>query len=188
MSKAKEPYVFPARYAGSLDHPLRRWMQKPAKILGPYVGEGMTVVDLGCGGGYYTAELARLIGENGKVIAADLQQGMLDRTVANVIKAGLGKRVESHLCQADRIGISQKVDFVLAFWMIHELPDQTATFGELRTILNPGGMILIVEPIFHVTKRSFMKMIGALQSSGFIIVERPEVSLSRSVLARIVDN
>ncbi|MBK7733458.1 MAG: class I SAM-dependent methyltransferase [Bacteroidales bacterium] len=38
----------------------------------------MTVLDLGCGTGYFTLETAKLLDNNGKVIAADVQKGMLD--------------------------------------------------------------------------------------------------------------
>ena len=43
-----------------------------------YLQKGMTALDLGCGPGFFTMEMARLVGKTGKVIAADLQEGMLD--------------------------------------------------------------------------------------------------------------
>ncbi|MBK7711908.1 MAG: methyltransferase domain-containing protein [Bacteroidales bacterium] len=85
------PYVCPATYSGSLDNFLRRLMHKPAKILSPFIKEGMTVLDMGCGPGFFTAELARLVGEKGKVIAADLQQEMLDKMILKVSSLGLEK-------------------------------------------------------------------------------------------------
>ncbi|MBK9392138.1 MAG: methyltransferase domain-containing protein [Bacteroidetes bacterium] len=73
------PYVCPATYAGSLDNFLRRMMHKPEKILSPFLKEGMTALDMGCGPGFFTVDLARLVGDGGRVIAADLQQEMLDK-------------------------------------------------------------------------------------------------------------
>jgi ubiquinone/menaquinone biosynthesis C-methylase UbiE len=119
MASAKQPYVCPAEFAYSLDNLFRRLVHKSRKILEPYIREGMTVLDLGCGPGYFTADLARLAGEGGRVIAADLQQGMLEKMVTKIRETGLEKRIEAHLCQRDRIGIQGKVDFVLAFWMVH---------------------------------------------------------------------
>lgn len=182
MFKEKQPYVCPAEFAGSLDNFIRRIVHKPRKILEPFIKKGMTVLDLGCGPGYFTSEIARLVGEDGKVIAADLQQGMLDRMAAKIAGLELENRVESHLCQPERIGVSQKVDFVLAFWMVHEVPDQHRMFEELKSLLKPGGLIWIIEPKIHVTKKDFRRMIAKLESAGLKIIEKPVVSISRSVL------
>ncbi len=79
MIKEKRPHVCPAELACSLDNSIRRLVHKPRKILEAYIRKEMTVLDLGCGPGYFTIELANLVGDGGKVIAADLQQGMLDK-------------------------------------------------------------------------------------------------------------
>jgi ubiquinone/menaquinone biosynthesis C-methylase UbiE len=176
------PYVCPSTYSGSLDNFLRRMMHNPEKILSPFVKEGMTVLDMGCGPGYFTVELARLTGESGKVIAADLQQEMLDKMYMKVKSFGLDKTVEPHKCESARTGIKQKVDFILTFWMVHEVPDQKSFIEEMKSLLNPGGKILIAEPIIHVTKRSFSEMIARLESAGLKITSRPDIRFSRSVL------
>jgi ubiquinone/menaquinone biosynthesis C-methylase UbiE len=106
---------------------------------------------------------AKLVGKAGKVIAADLQQKMLDKMAGKIRGTDIEKRIEAHLCQADRIGISGKVDFILAFWMVHEVPDQQRMFDELKSMLNPGGKIWIIEPRFHVTRKAFNKMITRLE-------------------------
>jgi ubiquinone/menaquinone biosynthesis C-methylase UbiE len=176
------PYVCPATYSGSLDNFIRRLMHNPAKILRPFVKEGMTVLDMGCGPGYFIVELARLTGESGKVIAADLQQEMLDKMLQKVKSFGLEKRAVPHKCESERTGIKHKVDFILTFWMVHEVPDQNSFIEEMKSLLNPGGKILIVEPIIHVTKRSFNEMISRLESAGLQIVDRPDITFSRSIL------
>jgi ubiquinone/menaquinone biosynthesis C-methylase UbiE len=177
-----QPYVCPATFSGSLDNFLRRLAHKPEKILGPFVGEGMTVLDMGCGPGYFTAALAKLVGETGKVIAADLQQEMLDKMLLKLKKLGLDHRVEAHKCEAERTNIEKKVDFILTFWMVHEVPDQQRFLEELKSLLNPGGKILIVEPKFHVTVKDFDNMISRLKSTGLQIIQQPKVAISRSVV------
>jgi len=177
-----EPYVCPASLSGSLDNFMRRLIHKPEKILDPYIKEGMTVLDMGCGPGYFTAAMARLVGESGRVIAADLQQGMLDKMMQKITGFGLEKRVEPHLCQAERTGVEKKVDFILTFWMVHEVPDQQKFFEELRSLLKPGGKILIAEPKFHVTKSAFGAMTDTLEKEGLRIIERPHIAISRALV------
>ena len=50
----------------------RRWVQDPEEIVKPYVRRGSTVLDIGCGMGYFTIPLAGLVGEEGQVIALDI--------------------------------------------------------------------------------------------------------------------
>ena len=188
MSKEKRPYVCPMELACSLDNLLRKAVHNPRKILEPYISKNMTVLDLGCGPGFFTTELARLVGEKGRVIAADLQQGMLEKVLRKIRGTDLEQRVKILKCQDDKIGVSEKVDFVLVFWMVHEVPDQQWLFGELKSILNPGGRIWIIEPKIHVKERSFKKMIAYSESAGFEIIERPKVCLSRAVILSIRNN
>ncbi len=188
MGKENHPYVCPVEYSGSLDNFIRRLVHKPRRILEAHVGKGMTVLDLGCGPGYFTIELAKLVGEEGRVIAADIQQGMLDKVTGKIRGTDLEQRVEIHKCQDDMIGISQKVDFVLAFWMVHEVPDQDKLFTELKSVLKPGGNIYIIEPRFHVSLKLFESMITRIENTGFEITERPKVPLSRAVLLSMRNN
>jgi ubiquinone/menaquinone biosynthesis C-methylase UbiE len=177
-----QPYICPATFSGSLDNFLRRLVHKPEKILKPFIMEGMVALDMGCGPGYFTKEMAKLVGEGGKVIAADLQKAMLEKMKWKLKDCGLEERIEVHQCQSERTGIEKKVDFILTFWMVHEVPDQQSFFEELKSLLNPGGRILVVEPKIHVTKRSFSAMISRLETAGLQIVDRPHIAISRSLV------
>ena len=131
--------VCPVERSGSLDNMFRKWFQNPRKILAPHVREGMTVMDIGCGPGFFTVEMAFMIGESGHVIACDLQEGMLDK-LRNKIRGGeLESRIVTHLCQTGRLGVTEEVDFALAFYMVHEVPDKEGFFAEVYSVLKPGG-------------------------------------------------
>jgi len=174
--------VCPVERANSLDFRLRRWVQNPQKILRPYVKEGMTVLDFGCGPGFFTIDLAKMVGESGQVIAADLQEGMLDRLRKKIQRTDLQDRIILHQCDTNRIGLSKTIDFVLAFYMLHEVPDQEGFFNEIGRILKSKGEILIVEPPFHVSKSVFEATIRKAQNAGFVLVERPKVFFSKTAL------
>jgi len=182
MSKEINKRVCPAEFAGMLDNSIRRLFQNPRRLMEPYISKGMSVLDLGCGPGFFSIEIARIVSDSGKVIAADLQEGMLEKVNRKIKGTDLEKRIELHKCQVDKIGISEKVDFVLAFWMIHEVPDQYNLFRELESILKPPGKIFIIEPKFHVSDKSFGEMIKIAENSGFEISGRPKVVFSRTVL------
>jgi ubiquinone/menaquinone biosynthesis C-methylase UbiE len=187
MHNKNHPHVCPAQYSGSLDNSVRKLVHKPGRILAAHIRKGMTVLDLGCGPGFFTIEMAKLVGEAGRVIAADLQQGMLDKVSVKIRETELEHRIELHKCREDAIGISQKVDFVLAFWMVHEVPDQKRLFEEMKSVMNPGGRFWIIEPKIHVTEKAFQKMTGLLELTGLKIIEKPGIWLSRSVILTAED-
>ncbi len=174
--------VCPVGLAGTLDFNLRRLVQNPYKILQPYISNGMTVLDLGCGPGFFTIDMAKLAGSSGKVIAADLQEGMLALLDKKIQKAGL-YNIRTHKCGNNKTGLSEKVDFILVFYMLHEVEDQDSFIRELKTFLKPGGKVLIVEPKFHVTEKEFQGSISLLKQNGFDIIQRPGIFFSRTVVA-----
>ena len=177
--------ICPVERAGGLDNSLRKLFQNPQKILSPYINEGMTVLDLGCGPGFFSIEIAKMLNNSGKVIAVDLQEGMLEKVKNKIIGTEIEKRIEIHKCEEKKIGVTEKIDFILAFYMIHEVPDQDNLIKELKSILKPGGKIYIIEPKFHVSKKSFDCMISKLDTVGFDLIDRPKVFFSRAVLLTI---
>jgi ubiquinone/menaquinone biosynthesis C-methylase UbiE len=174
--------VCPVEKAGGLDNSIRRWIQNPEKIVKPYIKSGMVVLDLGCGPGFFTIEIAKILNGQGKVIAADLQEGMLKIVRQKIRKTELEQRIILHKCQSETIGITEKVDFILAFYMVHEVTDQDKLFLELKSILNLDGKILIVEPNFHVSKKTFSIMLEKAKKMGFKVIDRPKSFLNRAVV------
>ena len=77
-----------------LANPLRRPLYTPKSVLASYISEGMTVIEPGSGMGFFTIELARLVGPNGRVIAIDIQAEMLRVLTHRAEKAGLLSRID----------------------------------------------------------------------------------------------
>jgi ubiquinone/menaquinone biosynthesis C-methylase UbiE len=177
--------VCPVERAGGLDNPVRRLFQNPGKLLKPYIISGMTVLDLGCGPGFFSIEIAKLLKGRGKVIAADLQEGMLQKVHKKVSGTLLEPYIELHRCENTKIGVKEKVDFILAFYMVHEVPDQNKLFADFKSILKPTGKLYIVEPSFHVSKDAFTNMSKRILDAGFNIVSRPKVFMGRGLLLKL---
>ncbi|MCU0276419.1 MAG: class I SAM-dependent methyltransferase [Acidobacteria bacterium] len=144
----------------------------------------MTVLDLGCGPGFFTLEMARLVGPAGRVTAADLQQGMLAKAEQKLAAAGLTDRASFHLCGAGAIGLppAQRFDFALVFYMLHEVPAALRFLREVRSLLKPGGRALVAEPKWHVTRAAFQAAIGLMKQAGFVVLSQPPIRFSRAVV------
>jgi ubiquinone/menaquinone biosynthesis C-methylase UbiE len=168
----------------TFDNILRRALQNPLKILKPYVKTGWKVLDVGPGMGYFTVPMAKLVGDTGLVIAADLQKQMLNSIAKRAEKEGVQNRIKLHQAQTDKIGVTEKVDFALAFWMVHEVPDQVHCINEIASLLKPNGLFLIVEPKLHVSGSAFARELQIAQAAGLSVIEKPRVFISNGVLLK----
>ena len=144
----------------------------------------MTVLDIGCGPGFFSIDMAQLVGKSGRVIATDLQEGMLQKLREKIQGTALEERLTLHKCEENKIGVSENVDFVLVFYMFHEVPNQEEFLNEIGSILKPNGQVLIVEPPFHVSKPTFEEIIRKARNAGFTLVERPKVFLSKTAVLK----
>ena len=177
--------VCPVELAGSLDNRIRRWLQDPRKILAPYVREGMKVLDFGCGPGVFSVELARMVGKSGRVFAADLQEGMLEKLRRKITGTDLEKSITLVKCDADRINVFETVDFITAFYVVHEVPDKNSLFRQLMSILRVGGELLLVEPKFlTVSRKDFDLTTGLAEANGFSVHQGPKIRFSWSAVLR----
>ena len=179
---AKPHTIHPVEKAEQLEGIFRRIFQNPRTILKKFIREGMTVIDFGCGPGFFTVESAKLVGRSGKVIAVDLQKGMLDLVYKKIRNTPLEKRITLHQCSAHSIGLHEQADFILAFYVIHEVPDKERVLRELASLLKPDGQLLIAEQKGHVIRKDFEEITETALRAGLKIVERPKIFISRAVL------
>lgn len=165
--------------------PLRRLWQDPRKILSPYVKSGATVLEPGPGMGFFTLDLARLVGPTGRVIAVDVQPKMLQALRRRARRAGLEERIETRLTGESSLGVDDlagKVDFALAFAVVHELANPASFFRDVAKALVSGGQLLIAEPRGHVSGEDLTRTIEIAAAAGLRLVERPAIRGSRTAL------
>lgn len=168
-----------------LASPLRRLRHNPEAILAPHVHEGMTVLEPGPGMGFFTLEMARRVGETGRVVAVDVQPKMLASLGRRLTKEGLTERVILRQAAPDSMGVTdlaRQVDFILAFYVVHEMPAQQAFFNEAAAALKPGGRLLLVEPEGHVTKEEFDAQLSMAGEAKLTQIGRPDIPKSRAML------
>jgi ubiquinone/menaquinone biosynthesis C-methylase UbiE len=171
-----------------LNWPVRRLLENPGRILQPNVKPGMTVLDLGCAMGFYTLPLARLVGPEGRVVAVDVQSEMLTHLERRLHRADLAGRVTTirssanDLRLADTTWLKSGADFALAAHVVHEVPHVADFFSQVRTALQPGARLLVIEPRGHVSGEQFANELTAAVTAGFIIRENLAVPLARAAL------
>lgn len=169
-SKPANTHVCPWWGGYFLASPLRKLFENPEAWLGPLVRPGMTVLEPGCGMGFFTLPIARMVGPAGKVVCVDLQQQMLDGLARRARRAGLLERLVLHRCGPGTLDIERwrgQVDLAVAIHMVHEVPNPAALIGELYTALQRGGMLLMREPRGHVSRDRFESFIAMADAIGF---------------------
>ncbi len=166
--------------------PIRRWLgQDPVAILSPYIHEGMTALEPGPGMGFFTIPLAQMVGDTGRVIAVDLQPKMIKALKRRATKAGVANRVEGRVTSADTMGlddIAGKVDFTLAFAVVHEFPDAQHFFNQIARASKSGSKVLLAEPRGHDKDAQFAAELNAAEKSGLQLASRPEIARSHGAL------
>ncbi len=166
-------------------NPFRKWVEDPHKLLGPFIQEGMTVLEPGCGMGYFTLPLAQMVGQHGRVVALEIQPRMLAVVERRARKSGLLDRLELRRIKPNSLGVddlSNRVDFVAAIYMVHEVLDQYAFFADSWQVLKPGGKIFIVEPKGHVSHDDFQRTLATAKKIGFVTAPLPHRIGGRAAL------
>lgn len=172
--------VMSVAHADWLTRPVRDEQEQPDRVVAELnIPRGATVVDLGAGVGYFTWRLARQVGPQGRVIAVDIQQGMLDLLAANLEQRGVDN-VKMILATADnpRLPVAA-VDLVLIVDSYHELAKPETTMEHVRRSLKPGGRLVIIEyrkedpniPIHPLRKMSVEEVRSEIEPTGFKMVE-----------------
>ncbi len=142
------------------------------------IDAGQTVCDLGCGNGFYTLELARMVGPEGVVYAVDIQPEMLrmlaaragDERLAN-IRPLVGTPIDPRLPEGE-------IDLVLCVDVYHEFSHPEQMLARIRRSLAPGGRLVLAEfrgedpavPIKPLHKMTKAQVRAELEPAGFALV------------------
>jgi ubiquinone/menaquinone biosynthesis C-methylase UbiE len=135
--------------------------------------------------GFFSLPIARLVGETGRVVCIDLQERMIKGLVRRAKKTGLLERIDARVGQKNSLmldDIAGKIDFALAFAVVHEVPDKERLLSEIWITMKEEGKLLIAEPKTHVSKTDFDKTISIARSTGFEATKDLAIRRSYAVL------
>ena len=180
IKKRRIAPVMSVAHADWLTRPERDEEEQPDRVVRALnIPKGATVVDLGAGVGYFTLRLARQVGPAGRVLAVDIQQGMLDRLAQNLDGTNINN-VESILASADNPGLPVgEVDLVLVVDVYHELAHPEKTMEHVRRSLKPHGRVVLIEyrkedpaiPIHPLHKMTVEEVRAEIEPMGFRLAD-----------------
>ncbi|MFC2002596.1 class I SAM-dependent methyltransferase [Chloroflexota bacterium] len=163
----------PAFIGRFLDSDLRRWLQPPDKMVERGgIKQGMTVIDLGCGSGAFTTFVARVVGEQGKVYAVDIQPAMLKQLERKLSKAEHRdiKNIELRQASAYELPFAdESVDLVYMVTVLEEIPDRGKSLREVRRVLKMGGTLAVTEFLPDPDYPLCSTVIKVCQREGFVL-------------------
>jgi len=134
------------QYIGMLERDTRDAMQHPDEIMRRLaIRPGEVVADVGAGSGYFTVPVARAVGADGRVIATDIRQEMLDYIANRLTEEGISN-VELVKVEPDDPGLpAGGVDLVLMVDVMHYVKDRVPYGRKLRSALSPGGRLVVID-------------------------------------------
>ncbi|MGL4648394.1 MAG: class I SAM-dependent methyltransferase [Caldilineaceae bacterium] len=170
----RRPYPTPHQFASLFDHPLRLRYRNPGETLGLFgLAPGMTVLDLGCGTGLFTEEMARLVGGSGTVHGVDIQLPLVKMTRDRVQERGLGDRCHVHHAGAYALPLeSESIDIAVMIAVLGEIPDRLHALLELFRVLKPGGRLAVSEELLHPAYMTATGVRRFAEEAGFQVAAR----------------
>lgn len=182
VTQVSEPHRCPFIVQYLLVSPLRKLAEPVERLVGPCVERGMTVVDPGCGLGYVSIPLARMVGPEGRVLAVDVEPRAVDRLKRRARKADVLDRIDARACDSRDLGLAEyrgEVDLVTVIHALHELEDLPGFLSQIQALLKPGGRLLVVEPRGHVKPEAWEAELRACRAAGFAELDPPALGNKR---------
>lgn len=146
-------HKFNPKNLAKLDSPIRRELLPPFQVLKSIgLTTGVTMLDLGCGTGFFTFPASELIGNQGRVYAVDISAELLDEAqkrweqFLNQNDSTLLAPVEFLQSQENNIPVlDSSIDLILMANVFHELESPQELLQEVKRILRANGRIALIE-------------------------------------------
>jgi len=116
------------------------------------IGPGKTVLDLGCGPGYTSMDLAGLVAPGGRVVAVDAAERFIDHLKQRQAALGL-TNIEPHVMDAQKLEVApDSVDIVYSRWVLCFVSAPELVVEGIAKVLRPGGVLAVHEYANYATQ------------------------------------
>ncbi len=161
----------PTSWSWIVDNPLRRWDVRYA-LDRAGLRSGETVLELGPGPGAFTIDAAQRVGPEGRLIAVDIQPGMIAQVEERVKAAGL-TNVETHVASAYELPLPDaSVDRAFLITVLPEIPDPVRALREIHRVLKTGGVVSMTEEFLDPDYPRRATTMAWANAAGFELAER----------------
>jgi SAM-dependent methyltransferase len=166
-------FPIPEFLAGAIDNPLRRRIQPPEEMpLRHAVEPGMRVLEVGPGNGRYTLATARRVGQEGQVVAVDIEPKMVERVRARAGADGV-TNVEARLADVYDLPFDDgSFDAACMIAVIGEIPDPDKAMREFYRVLRPGGTLAFSELLLDPDYPLASTLVRRAGAAGFRLRKR----------------
>lgn len=178
--------VFPHQLSWILALPWRRLVLSPEALASRLpLYPGSSVLELGPGSGYYSAEVARHV-PAGRLAVCDLQPEMLARCVVRCASAGLTNVGATAADGAALPFADARFDLIYMVTVFGEIRDKDACLREIRRVLRPGGVLSVSEHLPDPDFTSLASLQRRVERHGFVAERRygPPVAYTANFRAR----
>jgi ubiquinone/menaquinone biosynthesis C-methylase UbiE len=150
MSDQNDPYKIslPDFDASTLNGSKKIGSDPKAILENAGVSEGEVVVDLGCGVGFFVMEIAKIVGNTGKVFAVDIRKEILDSLKTKSIDSGM-RNIYGIVADLEKPGSTgldaDSVDVVLMINLLFLIKNKEVVLSEAHRILKSGSKLVIMD-------------------------------------------
>ncbi len=159
------------RWMVELDNPFTKTCRAQTIIEHVGIESGMAVLDAGCGPGRLTIPIAKQVGDHGRVVAMDMQEGMLSRTKQKALAESLSNIDYLHAGLGQGALDSNRFDAAVLVTVLGEIPDRIGALREICGALKPGGILSVTETAFdpHFQRRGTVSRLA--EEAGLVSTE-----------------
>ena len=133
------------------------------------LGPGMRVVEVGCGTGHLSGEVARRIQPGGMLFCVDIQPQMVEKTLKRLQAHGI-RNVQGFLAPAHKLPFDIfDIDLVFLVYVLGEIPDddRLPALREALRVLRPGAALSISEMLIDPHYRFRNDVVKLCRQAGF---------------------